>query len=129
MEEQLRGIAKKFITTIDADLGVKLGYDEESVDWVDGYVERIRVNFSEELIAPLSNVIGAFVGECVVANFGGRWRQSENGWGVCFDDGNCVFPIAKVRKQFLNGAAEGGDSIRSFYTLIPILFKDSANGK
>jgi hypothetical protein len=125
----LKEAAGKFIAGIDADLGVKLSYDEKSVEWVEGYIERIRVNFSEELIAPLSNVIGAFPGECVIANFGGRWRESEHGWGVCFDDDNCVFPTAKVYKQLLRGAVERGDSISSFYRVIPVLFKDSIDAK
>ncbi|HEX7174070.1 MAG TPA: hypothetical protein VF240_02135 [Pyrinomonadaceae bacterium] len=117
-------MAEKVIATLSAQSGLELGYDEPSVEWVDGFIERQRLRFSGEEAGGLVNVIGAFVGECVIANHGGRWREDEHGWGVCFDDGNAAYPFAKVRKQFDNGR-EGGDSVHSFYETIGVLFKRS----
>lgn len=46
---------------------------------------------------------------------GGRWdADAEGGLGIHFDNGNWCFPIAKVAKQFADGAA-AGESILSFY--------------
>jgi hypothetical protein len=124
LEEQFGELAEKLISTLSAQSGVELGYDGLSVEWVDGFIERQRVRFPGAAADGLVNVIGAFVGECVIANYGGRWREDEHGWGVFFDDGNAAYPFAKVRKQFDNGR-EGGDSVHSFYETIGVLFKRS----
>ena len=124
LEEQWRGLAEKFIAVMRSELGVELDYDEASVEWADGYIGRVRASVSEDSVAPISNLIGSFLGECVIANYGGRWRETENGTGVCFDEDNCVFPFAKVQKHFLHGE---GDSILSFYKTIGVLFKDFIN--
>jgi hypothetical protein len=124
MEEQWRALAEKFIAVMRSELNVELRYDEASVEWADGYIGRVRASVSEDSVAPISNLIGSFLGECVIANYGGRWRETENGTGVCFDGDNCVFPFAKVQKHFLHGE---GDSILSFYKTIGVIFKDFIN--
>ena len=122
MEVVFKELAGKLISTMLAQSGVELGYDDASVEWVDGFIERQRVRFQGDQANGLVNVIGAFVGECVIANYGGNWRADEDGaWGVYFDNDNAAFPFAKVRKQFDNGR-EGGDSVHSFYSTIPYLF-------
>ncbi|MCA1642634.1 MAG: hypothetical protein LC785_11950 [Acidobacteria bacterium] len=123
-EEQLRGLAEKFIAGVRDDLGVELAYDEASVEWADGYVGRVRASVSEDAVGWISNLIGSFLGECVIANYGGRWRETEDGVGVCFDGDNCAFPFAKVQKHFLHGE---GDSILGFYKTIGVVFKDFIN--
>ena len=122
LEEKFKELAEKVIKTLSERAGVELGYDGPSVEWVDGFIERQRGRFPGAAADGLVNVIGAFVGECVIANHGGRWRRDEHGWGVFFDDGNAAYPFAKVRKQFDNGR-EGGDSIHSFYQTIPAILR------
>ena len=121
-EEQLRALAERFVALTSEDLGVALRFDEASVEWADGYVERVRQGIDESSARELSNFIGAFLGECIIANYGGAWREVEGDWGVFFDEQNAAFPFAKVQKQFQNG---GEDSIHSFYTVIPIIFSGS----
>lgn len=98
-----------------------LAYDEESVVWLDGYIERNRHDWDEQKAEKLVNILGSFFGECIRLNYGGEWRMLENGLGVAFSDGNAAFPFNKIRKQIQNGSE---DSIASFYTAIPILFKN-----
>jgi hypothetical protein len=122
MEEQIKTLARNLISTLSEKLGVDLNYDRASVEWVDGYIERIRPNLEESAIVGLSNPIGAFLGECIIADHGGRWRALEGTWGVYFDEENAAYPFAKVQKHLLNGSA---DSILSFYDAIPVLFSKS----
>ncbi len=121
MEEQFRALAGTLVATI-AKQGVALDYDAASVEWVDGFIERQRARFPGAEADGLVNVIGAFLGECIIRNFGGRWRESEGSWGVFFEGDTAAFPFAKVRKQFDHGR-EGGDSIRSFYEVIPVILR------
>lgn len=125
MEEQIKDLAQKLISTLSERLGVHLKYDRASVEWVDGYIERVRLNLDESSMAGLTNSIGSFLGECIIVNYGGQWRESEGSWGVFFSERNdrsAAFPFNKVRKQLLNGAE---DSILSFYDVIPIVFDKS----
>jgi hypothetical protein len=97
-----------------------LAYDEESVAWLDGYIERNRLNWDEQNAEKLVNILGSFLGECIRLNHGGEWQTTENGLGVAFSGGNVAFPFNKIRKQIQNGSE---DSIASFYNTIPLIFK------
>lgn len=123
MEQEFKRLAEFLVATIRKDVGVELGYDDASVEWVDGFVERQRERFRGDDAAGLVNVVGSFLGECVIANFGGRWHEHETGgWGILFDTGTAAFPFAKTSKQFANGR-EGGDSVHSFYRTIPVILR------
>lgn len=101
--------------------GFRFGYDAQSVAWLDGYIERQRArdDLTQELIDGLVNVFGSYLGECVIACYGGSWENEDGQWRVSFDVGNAVYPFSKVRKQFQNGSE---DSIMSFFEVIPIVF-------
>jgi hypothetical protein len=98
-----------------------LGYNEESVAWLDGYIERNRHDWDEASAEKLSGILGSFLGECIRLNYGGEWRMTEYGPGISFSGGNAAFPFNKIRKQIQNGSE---DSIASFYNSISALFKN-----
>jgi hypothetical protein len=122
MEKQFTDLARNLISTLSEMLGVTLKYDRASVEWMDGYIERIRPTLDESSVNGLANSIGSFLGECIIANHGGVWREADGTWGIYFDEKNAAYPFAKVQKHLLNGA---GDSILSFYDTIPVLFGKS----
>lgn len=117
--ENIRRNAELVVKVFAENNNVNLDFDENSVEWLDGYIERNRENFDEETINRLVGVLGSFLGECICRNFGGEWSQDENGLAVKFDENNAVFPFNKIEKQFRNGAE---DSILSFYQTIPVIF-------
>jgi hypothetical protein len=97
--------------------GIDFGLNRESVEWIEGFIERQRAreDFDLEESAGLVDVIGSFLGEAIIANGGGEWRGSEtHGLGIAFPDGNFCYPFNKVNKAFREGL-DGGDSILSFY--------------
>lgn len=97
---------------------IDFGPNRESVEWVEGFIERQRArpDFDPDKTAGLAAVLGSFLGECIVAETDGEWKWHEEAgcWGVEVRDDNVAFPFAKVEKQLRNGV-EGGDSILSFY--------------
>jgi hypothetical protein len=118
--EEFAALANSLIATVSQTLGVQLAFDSNSLQMAGWYIERIRPGIDESGIHGLSKTIGAFLGECVIANYGGSWRESNDGnWGVFFDDRNVVFPFAKVYKQLAKGE---GDSIFGMYDVIPVVF-------
>lgn len=63
--------------------GVDFGLNPESVQWLDGFIERYRAgaDFDVDACGGLVNMLGCFLGECIVANAVGSWRHS------------CPFPL------------------------------------
>lgn len=101
---------------------LNLEYNGDSVKFIEGFIERNKSNLSKEEINGLINSLGSFLGQCIIKNYGGHWQADEdNGTvAVVFDDNNKAYPFAKVSKQFENGLE---DSVYSFYSLIPAVFR------
>lgn len=100
---------------------LKLKYDTDSVKYLEGFIERQKTRFSEDKSKGLINSCGAFLGQCIIENYGGKWVRDDNGQvAISFDSQNMVYPFAKVSKQFENGLE---DSVYSMYTIIPTVFK------
>jgi hypothetical protein len=110
-------------------LGEQFGYNLESLQYVEGFIERqrTRAGVDEATIDRWVQVLGSFLGECVIHTYGGEWRENQGRWGIFFseaNDRNAAFPFAKVQKQFANGL-ESGDSIVSFFRVLPVILKDA----
>jgi hypothetical protein len=117
-EEQARANARLVVRQLGPLSGIDFGLNRESVEWVEGFIERQRArpDFDADSVGGLVDTLGSFLGECIAANTGGAWRWSDEqqALGVAFPAGGMAFPFAKVRKLFLHGL-EAGESISSFY--------------
>ncbi|MDR2112099.1 MAG: hypothetical protein LBQ62_03195, partial [Candidatus Accumulibacter sp.] len=118
--DQLRRAAEQLREILREQLHIELNYDLESVRWLDKYIERTRLRTDISNWKGSINLIGSFLGECVIRNFGGQWAMHDEMVCVSLDEGNVVFPYNIVTKQFENGA-DAGDSISSFYEITEIL--------
>jgi hypothetical protein len=126
MNSKFERSAALLVETMKNVAGVSLSYDETSVAWLEGYIERQRTPGAPGARQSLTSLIGSFLGECIRRQFGGEWVENEFGWAVCFDRQNCIFPFNKVQKQFAHGSDE---SILSFYRSIPVMFKLTITGE
>jgi hypothetical protein len=122
MEDKIRANAELVIKQLGPLNNLEFGYNAESVAWVDGFIEqqRNRPDIDKNAIDGLVNVLGSFLGECIIWCFGGNWQNADGEWCVRFDDENAAYPFNKVRKQFTNGQE---DSIKRFFEVIPVMFK------
>ena len=124
-EEKLKSNAALAVESLRPLSDVQpFGFNRESVVWIEGFIERQRINpdITDETKEGLVNVLGSFLGECIIHLHGGQWRRDNNGWGIRFDRKNAAYPFNKLRKLMKNGV-EGGDSIVSFLDITGILFK------
>ena len=101
---------------------LNLEYDESSVNYIKDFIERNKMQIDKEQWTGLINSMGAFLGQCIIENYGGNWEMEEDTQTICvaFDEKNKVYPFAKTSKQFENGLE---DSIYSMYISIPLVFK------
>lgn len=124
MLEDIKANAEMVVRELRPISGIDFGYTRESVEWLEGYIERLRNSGafeSAEMKEKGISVFGSFLGECIVRCYGGTWQQHEGTWCVAFSGSDLAFPFAKVAKQIDYGL---GDSIRSFFDLMPVIFKD-----
>ena len=101
---------------------LNLKYNADSVKFIEEFIERNKSSLDEKESKGLIYSLGSFLGQCIIKNYGGQWQvDKETGLvAVAFDDNNKAYPFAKVSKQFDNGSE---DSIYSFYSIIPTVFK------
>lgn len=120
--ELIRKNAELVVTQMQAVVDFPFGYTQDSVAFIDGFIERQRAHtdITPEMIENLVNTLGSFLGQTIIFCYGGDWREEDGNWAVAFDDTNKVYPFNKVRKQFANGEE---DSIDSFFTAIPVVFE------
>jgi hypothetical protein len=120
MEDRIRANAERVVSVARKKLGTDVGYDAAGVEWLDGYIQRQHEQGNPDNRAGLVSTLGSYLGECIIRSFGGEWAEVDGSWCVQFDDRNAAYPFAKVGKQLEHGAE---DSVLSFFTAIPVLFK------
>jgi hypothetical protein len=106
--------------------GFPFGYDERSVQWLEGHIERLRERgaFAREFDEHVA-LFGSYLGEAIIASFGGRWEESEeHPLHIALVGGATAFPFVKVAKQMQNGLADG-DSIAGFFRAVPRFLEQS----
>jgi len=118
--DKIRANAELVAGVAADELKTDVGYDEAGVRWLDAFIQRHHEKKDPELNRSLVSTLGSYLGECIIQTFGGSWAQVDGSWAVRFDERNAAFPFAKVAKQLDNGAE---DSVLSFFTMTPILFK------
>lgn len=90
--------------------------DEASVDWVEGFIERQRLQDSvRHDPGALVSVLGSFLGAAIIEATGATWAEDPQGALVVkFANGDWCAPFAKVAKQFELGR-DAGEGIAEFY--------------
>lgn len=108
------------VETMNEITTFEFGYDDESLEFLDGYLDRQHRNGDPEIHEQLATTMGCYVGECLVAMHGGEWfLDVEYGWMVAVRSIKAN-PFAKTIKLLTNGLA-AGDSVRSFVHTAPTL--------
>jgi hypothetical protein len=94
-----------------------LKYNSYSLIFLEGYIERTKVNIEKANWSGLINACGAFFGACIIENYGGIWNKNDNeNVGISCNNKNRAFPFAKVSKPF-------GTDLETLYALFIIAFQ------
>jgi len=104
----------------------EIRYDEDSIKWLAWLIEFSRNRPQEQVNTNLKTSIGCFLGETIIARYGGEWVVTQSGdMGVRLRDQTVVFPFVKVAKQFKNGNA---DSIWGMFKMGDVLLQKDSHG-
>ena len=123
MIDAIRANAEMLIKQSRPICGIDFGYTRESVQWLEGFIERLRQSGQFDGVGKgtLVSVFGSFLGECIVRCYGGKWTQRDGTWCIAFgdEDQHTAFPFAKVEKQIENGLEDG---IAGLFNAIPAIW-------
>jgi hypothetical protein len=115
--EEIKSAGEMVIARFNKDFEANLAFNAESVEWVEGYIQRNREVLSKEYRISWSISFGYLLGEAIISAYGGAWEYDEilDEWMI--DLGQPVGsanPIGKTYK-FLSSPDE---SILSFFKVI-----------
>ena len=113
MSDKLRQAAELF-ARLSKDAGRELRYDEAGVDWADQYAAAVRPVESDDQLRVQTALVGAFLGEALIAAYGGAWREDEDEWGVDLADGRRAYPFRAAMAQLRDGEESILELFRSF---------------
>ncbi|MFL5385125.1 MAG: hypothetical protein ACJ8GN_21600 [Longimicrobiaceae bacterium] len=105
----LRETADKLASVVAANGGPE-AYGEAMVVFVDEFVENARP-VGDDLLDQYTALVGAVLGESLIAELGGAWSDATGAWSVRVG-GEDVYPFAAARRQ-LQG--EAGESILAVF--------------
>lgn len=114
--------AQLVIETFKTQKDIELRYDSQSLEILEDYITNIKGHFDTSQMQQILAMIGCFLGETFIENFGGTWDLWEDNWMIRFDENNFVFPISKVFKYYKNGQE---DSFTSMFNSWIVINKNS----
>ncbi len=115
-ENQMKKEAEIYVNIIKEQNNIKLNYAEKDLDAIEEVIEAdIEIEHTEDYQGTIQ-VLGSYLGETLIRNFGGRWVEDKT-FNTPAVEINSIkfFPHAKVHKRFENGKS---DSLTSFYRFI-----------
>ncbi|WMW80889.1 hypothetical protein RF679_01080 [Undibacterium cyanobacteriorum] len=117
MLNRLKDFTTQCLTLARNHAAREISYDEEGVRWLDDIIEQQRNSIKPANKIELVEIFGAFLGECIIRNYGGTWARYDEAICVQQSGKDAIFPFNSVFKQFENGRS-GGDSVLGMYRSI-----------
>ena len=94
---ELQEDAQLVIEVLSEKAEIQLDYSADSVSWLDTYIEEHRHELDERDKSLLQEKFGAFLGESMRHNYGGRWvKGSGNSWTIVFDEDAQASPFELI---------------------------------
>lgn len=85
-EEQtfMKDLANDAVTFAESEFDIVLDFSRDSVLQVDDVIKKLRNHFrsdiaQEKVVYTLSNILGAYCGECFTKQYGGAWLIEDDG--------------------------------------------------
>ena len=91
---ELREDAELVIEVLSEKEDIQLDYSADSISWLDAYIDEHRAKLDDGDKTVLREKLGAFLGESIRHNFGGRWvKEGDGSWMIVFDEEHQASPF------------------------------------
>ena len=106
MYPDFSGISKDLINKFATEQNIHLHYNEQSLEFVDNYIDDVRDDLEETEAFLLAEDVGCFLGEMIISNYGGKWKYINKceQWAITFGGDNNFFPVHHSMKKVLEKA-------------------------
>ena len=96
----LREDAQLVIEVMSEKEQVQLDYTEESISWLDSYIDSHRAELDDGDKRVLQEKFGAFLGESIRRNYGGEWVLSAGDrWMIAFGEQDQTSPFEIIAEH------------------------------
>ncbi len=103
---ELQEDAQLVIDVLSEKEEVQLDYSADSVSWLDTYIEQHREELDERDKSLLQEKFGAYLGESIRHNYGGRWvKGSDGNWMVVFNEDHQASPFELIGEHLDHNTA------------------------
>ncbi len=103
---ELQKDAQLVIDVLSEKEEVQLDYSADSVSWLDTYIEQHRAELDERDKSLLREKFGAYLGESIRHNYGGRWVKGRDGnWMVVFAEDYQASPFELIGEHLDHNTA------------------------
>ena len=102
--EGIRQSGEKMLRALNQEFQEKLGFDSETIEWLNEYISNWRDTFRKESIDELAKAIGYILGQTIIYECGGKWEYHDGlrQWVVNIGKpAEVENPIEAVRKYLL----------------------------
>jgi hypothetical protein len=110
--QQIRENAAWVAENLGKQSGIEpFAYTAESVDYLEQFLgsQEASVKASGLSVNKFVHLLGAYLGECIIANYGGGWQESPQGLAVLIraeTRAHWLQPFHKVYKRITNGSED-----------------------
>lgn len=116
----MKNLANDAVNFAESEFGTKLNFSDDSIAHIDEIIAELRNNFQsdiaqEKVIYTLSNIFGAYCGECFIKKHGGTWLIEDDGEKnlIYLQKDDATFPFPGV--VYLNLVDNANLSISDYY--------------
>jgi len=102
---RLREAAELFVK-LAKDAGRELGLDESGVEWAEQYVQAVRPVESPDQLRVQTALVGSYLGETLIAVYGGEWSDADGEWAVELGERGRVHPFRVTEAQLRDGSGQ-----------------------
>ena len=97
---EFREDAQLVIDVLSEKEEVLLDFSADSVSWLDTYIEQHREELDERDKSLLQEKFGAYLGESIRHNYGGRWGKTADGnWMIVFGEDYQAAPFELIAEH------------------------------
>ena len=95
-------------------------FTPESLDYIDGYLDRqaAMVTESPDSINKFVGLFGAYLGECIIAKYGGEWSESDSGLTLAINHGTQCYILSPFQRVYQRISDGMSNSLRYYYDAI-----------
>jgi|GEM_PF-3233465 hypothetical protein len=98
-----RQCARHVAAVLTEELGWQVPFGRQGVERLADYLEQARPLLVRPEQADAVTSLGAFLGECILQECGGRWTHQSGWWGIELAEGVVACPFVQIQQQLSAG--------------------------